>query len=370
MTKPHPWQDPTSRYSYSAAARNAGCTGKKAPGEFEAAQGCISEFYTNYTFIPGEATVPAGSPMLTQQSPSFDLDWTAKEKMPWRAPGSAPVFSPCGHDGGNPKGCPVGNRDPGGCDLGGYGHGPDARLLPGNLRPEIWKAGDVVEVGWGITANHGGGYSYRLCRLPAEGRGGVTEACFQQTPLSFVGDTQWIHFDTGSRVEIPAVRSSEGTTPAGSQWTRNPVPGCFNNAPGQYKTNGNNGICNGPQFEPPIPGLYGFNSNMPYGKKFPGHHIVDMLQVPSHLAPGDYVISFRYDCEQTSQVWATCGDVRISGVAPPTPAPTPAPTPTPAPAAYKCFNGQCRVSAGGLSKEACEQVCLPGPQPTGTAMVV
>jgi len=316
MSKPAPWQDPDSKLGYTAAMRNAGCSGKRAPGEIEAAQSCISEYYTNYTFLKGEVTIPAGSPMLTQQSPSWDQDWTGKEKMPWRAPGTAPIFSPCGHDGGNPQGCPVGNPDPNGCALGGYGHGPDARTLPGNKNPEVWTAGGTVEVGWGITANHGGGYSYRLCKLPAEGRTGVTEECFQRTPLSLVGDKQWIQFDNGTRSEIPARRTTEGTFPAGSQWTRNPVPGCFNPLPfGQYKTNGNNGICLGPQFEPPLPHMYGFNSIQFYGAKFPGHHIVDMLQVPSNLAPGDYVVSWRYDCEQTSQVWNTCGDVRIVSAA-------------------------------------------------------
>ena len=27
-----------------------------------------------------------------------------------------------------------------------------------------WVAGGMAEVGWGIIANHGGGYQYRLCR--------------------------------------------------------------------------------------------------------------------------------------------------------------------------------------------------------------
>ena len=44
-----------------------------------------------------------------------------------------------------------------------------------------WVAGGVAEVGWGIIANHGGGYSYRLCRR-AEGEA-LTEECFQQMPL-------------------------------------------------------------------------------------------------------------------------------------------------------------------------------------------
>ena len=39
--------------------------------------------------------------------------------------------------------------------------------------------------------------------------------------------------------------------------------------------------------------------------------IVDGLIVPSDLAPGDYVLGFRWDCEQTSQVWASCADITV-----------------------------------------------------------
>jgi hypothetical protein len=31
--------------------------------------------------------------------------------------------------------------------------------------------------------------------------------------------------------------------------------------------------------------------------------IMDQVQVPQNIAPGSYALSFRYDCEQTSQVW-------------------------------------------------------------------
>ena len=37
----------------------------------------------------------------------------------------------------------------------------------------------MEKVGWGILANHGGGYSYRLCRVGEQ----LTEECFQKTPL-------------------------------------------------------------------------------------------------------------------------------------------------------------------------------------------
>ena len=82
--------------------------------------------------------------------------WSADHylrKNPWRAPGQAPVFSPCGISGGNPLGCPRGNPNQTQCDGGGWGHGPDARTLPGNTKPTIWKQGSQVEAGWGIMAN-------------------------------------------------------------------------------------------------------------------------------------------------------------------------------------------------------------------------
>ena len=118
---------------------------------------------------------------------------------PWRRPGSAPVFSPCGVAGGNPLGCPVGGP-PGECPGGGFGYGPAAENVsfPG-AQSTVWRAGGVEKVGWGITANHGGGYSYRLCRAPAEGET-LTEECFQQTVLRFSGDTQWVQYgDSGPR---------------------------------------------------------------------------------------------------------------------------------------------------------------------------
>merc|ERR1712217_503331 len=40
-------------------------------------------------------------------------------------------------------------------------------------------------------------------------------------------------------------------------------------------------------------------------------NIVDQVEVPKDLPPGDYVLSWRWDCEQTPQIWAGCGDVTI-----------------------------------------------------------
>eukprot|EP00111_Clytia_hemisphaerica_P006043 TCONS_00017484-protein len=147
---------------------------------------------------------------------------------PWRAPGSAPVFSPCGAAGGNPNGCLGGPQC--GNDQGGYPFGPKAEefQFKHDIHVTNWTLGDHVEVAWGIRANHGGGYSYRLCKMPNEGRRSLTEECFQQTPLRFVGDKHWVQFGEGrsTRYEFPAVRTDKGTFPPGSQWTKNPIPAC------------------------------------------------------------------------------------------------------------------------------------------------
>ena len=39
--------------------------------------------------------------------------------------------------------------------------------------------------------------------------------------------------------------------------------------------------------------------------------IVDELDLPADLPPGDYVLGWRWDCEQTPQVWSSCADVYI-----------------------------------------------------------
>jgi len=332
MIRPTSWLDPDGKLEMPDARNKAGCTGHRAPGQKigEATQGCLPEWYSNFTHIPGEPTINATSPLLTIENcvskPTANYclfngtlpgvghvelpDWT--KRNPWRAPGTAPVWSPCGIDGGNPWGCPKGNPKPNGCLLGGYGYGPDGRSLPGNTRPTEWTAGEGVEVQWSITANHGGGYQYRLCPLPATGRQDLTEECFQQRPLAFAGDQSWVEFDNKTRVAFRAMRTNEGTSPAGSTWTRNPIPGCVSKSKiiGPF-ANGDFVDCDHPQFEPVVAGLHGFSANCLLKPCLESHTIVDLIQVPD-VPPGDYVVGFRYDAEQTSQVWQSCADVRIS----------------------------------------------------------
>ena len=88
-----------------------------------------------------------------------------------------------------------------------------------------WLAGSVQEVAWHVNANHVGGYGFRLCKLPAGGISELTEECFQQNHLDFVGDHQWVVMDAEpeERREVAAVRTREGTFPPDSQWTKGPL---------------------------------------------------------------------------------------------------------------------------------------------------
>lgn len=146
-----------------------------------------------------------------------------------------------------------------------------------------WVAGEDAKVVFGITANHGGGYSFRLC--PASEL--LTESCFQANALKFANSSSWILNREGEPIKrIQATRTTNGTFPLGSEWTKNPIPSEAN------------------FFEPPIPGLFGPGP-------FPESSIMDYVHVPSDLPPGRYTLSFRWDAEATKQVWSGCSDIAI-----------------------------------------------------------
>ena len=42
-----------------------------------------------------------------------------------------------------------------------------------------------------------------------------------------------------------------------------------------------------------------------------GVQIVDKVIVPTGLPAGDYVLGWRWDCEETAQIWSTCSDITI-----------------------------------------------------------
>ena len=236
--------------------------------------------------------------------------------MPWRSPGKAPVVDPCGVAGGfHTHGAPgAGGYPPIGVQQGAKG----SELPPGPRT--VWKAGGTAEVSWSIHSNHGGGYLFRLC--PASEA--LTEECFQRLPLAPAGDVQWLQWgsDKANRTAIRALRTSSGTTPTNSTWTRTPVPACSGVFGGSQHHLED--CAAGPQFPPPVPGLFGFGlgtcesllpgaectaSEYAYWAGAFNFNVVDKLEVPD--VKGDYVLSWRWDSEQTPQVWAGCADLRL-----------------------------------------------------------
>eukprot|EP00470_Lotharella_oceanica_P014692 CAMPEP_0170185216 /NCGR_PEP_ID=MMETSP0040_2-20121228/35984_1 /TAXON_ID=641309 /ORGANISM="Lotharella oceanica, Strain CCMP622" /LENGTH=96 /DNA_ID=CAMNT_0010431549 /DNA_START=45 /DNA_END=335 /DNA_ORIENTATION=+ len=79
------------------------------------------------------------------------------------------------------------------------------------------------------------------------------------------------------------------------------------------------GCPEGFQFDPPVPGIFGFGLHGITVGFFPNvtwdfsFSIVDRVRLPSkgQLEPGRYVFSQRWDCEQTTQVWTSCADVEL-----------------------------------------------------------
>merc|ERR1711964_428658 len=43
------------------------------------------------------------------------------------------------------------------------------------------------------------------------------------------------------------------------------------------------------------------------------YSIVDKVVIPSDIEAGDYLLSWRWDCEQSPQIWQNCADVQIDG---------------------------------------------------------
>ena len=40
--------------------------------------------------------------------------------------------------------------------------------------------------------------------------------------------------------------------------------------------------------------------------------VVDRVRIPAGLAPGRWVLQWRWDCEESDQVWMSCADVEIA----------------------------------------------------------
>jgi len=282
---------------------------------------------------------------------------------PWMAPGHAPVANPCGILGGwrfsNASSYIAGMGDPTKKQLDKAGRETKINLIPktmpvpvgttgtsallydinmrmqkaqGNLYTTNdntkWKAGTAQNVSYSLIANHGGGWQVRLCKLGHLLDETLTEECFEKMPLDFVGNSSWFEYNSSdnskgtSRIPFTPVRVSDintaGVSPKGSTWTKVGLPSCDGLCGGgdmcPYHAPNN---CDKPQFDNAIAkaGFWGYgNSNAGNSRNLSqvlnNWQIVDTVWVPDGLE-GDYVVSWRWDSEQSSQVWTQCAVVTI-----------------------------------------------------------
>jgi len=282
-------------------------------------------WFSNNIEIPGKETL-----RMDQRSVQLNVTGVADvyKTSPWRAPGTAKVFgSGCGVAGGSDTYYANGGWPP-----KGIKQGFDGVDLP-KMEPVVWTRGSKVEVAWSISANHGGGYSYRLCKAD----GDISEECFQKTQLKFAGTTSAIIYADGTRNEFKMEKVTEGTYPEGSEWARDPVPGCYlcdaytncgaplSPVPGPVKSKWNEQVtccamCDGAgasastgrcpegtetQFPEAYPGISGF------GKHIWNWAISDYVMIPEDIEAGEYLLGWRWDCEESTQVWQNCADIII-----------------------------------------------------------
>merc|ERR1712060_569374 len=197
-----------------------------------------------------------------------------------------------------------------------------------------WKAGTWVEVAWGPRYNHGGGYQYRLCPSSEP----LTEECFQRHPLEFDRTKQTLKWNNGT-LEYPMGSKAifvdgDAVKPKGSTWARNPIPRIWDSKAGLH----NPEACPGPSARAAgsPPGCLAFPAPCPWDTYnttglLPGTTdgdgmgqcssdwvvgvISDHVLIPNDLPAGDYVLGWRWDCEETAQIWQNCADVTISSAA-------------------------------------------------------
>ena len=263
---------------------------------------------------------------------------------PWRAPGHAPVIDPCGQAGGKYAHQHIGGDSVfHNTTIAGMGMmGSKLPPTPAANRTR-WVAGTFVEVAWGVRYNHGGGYSYRLCRADEP----LTEACFQRTPLDFDRTAQTLRWNNGS-LQYPmgdkaVFVDGDVTFPRGSVWARNPLPRIWDSKAGLHDAE----ACPGPttreqgspvgclSFPAPCPwDTYTTKGLLPCSLDDKGSPdkcdgdgmsqcssdwvvgvVSDRVLIPHDLPAGEYVLSWRWDAEETAQIWANCADVSISAAA-------------------------------------------------------
>jgi len=187
-----------------------------------------------------------------------------------------------------------------------------------------YNAGDIIDVEWCVTsaADHGGSYRYSLCQdesitakfinpdyKPTPADHAEMADCFERGTLS-------CHDVPGQNCRVhPSCQSGWGCMQASSWFHCEP-----------HMSLGG-GSC--------------LARSIGSCREGRGGLIRDQVRLPDNFASNHTLMQFRWDCQQTAQLWLNCADIKIlrnGQPAPPTPAPAPTPAPpTPAP-------GQCSVA--------------------------
>mmetsp|Transcript_2641 Transcript_2641/g.4825 ORF Transcript_2641/g.4825 Transcript_2641/m.4825 type:complete len:214 (+) Transcript_2641:183-824(+) len=158
-----------------------------------------------------------------------------------------------------------------------------------------YNAGDVIDVEWCVSdaADHGGVYSYRICQddnivskfidpnyMPNEGDWADMEACFQAGILKCSdvdGNNCYVHPDCGG--------TGWGCEYSSQEWFNcGPVDGgrCMSTSTGE--------TCN----------VHGGT----------GAILRDKVKLPMYTS-NHTLMGFRWDCEDTTQLWVHCADIAI-----------------------------------------------------------
>jgi hypothetical protein len=97
-----------------------------------------------------------------------------------------------------------------------------------------------------------------------------------------------------------AFRMMVGSFPVGSEWTKNPIRACAGGWGGGLDKDKD--CKEETQVDPPAPGLKGFGTHIHNPGVIDFHFsIIDHVQVPADLMPGDYVLS----------CWSACSSIKI-----------------------------------------------------------
>merc|ERR1712224_988180 len=69
----------------------------------------------------------------------------------------------------------------------------------------------------------------------------------------------------------------------------------------------------------------GLSGHTGFGKDIPEWSIGDKVIIPEDLEEGEYMLGWRWDCEESTQVWQNCADIILSHDTPPPAPPSPKP---------------------------------------------